>query len=725
MKPYLAQIAINLKLTLRDKEVVFFNYAFPLPFFFILAQFMHAEQGGVIVQVVTMVIVIGVLGNGFFGAGMRAVMEREANILRRFKVAPISAGPILVSSLVTGLINYLPSVILMLLLSHFIYGMPWPQRWLSLLIYVSLGLLAFRSLGLMIASVVNSMQENQIVIQLLYLPMLFLSGTTIPMTALPSWVQIVAQFLPATHLVTGLQSILGGHETLFQNWNGALALMLTVVLGTFLGMKLFRWEKDDKISGRAKLWLVGVFVPFLVLGMYQAHSRDSIAKAKVLDRGMRRSRSLLIRGARIFVGDGSVIESGGVLIRNGKIAEIYTGAVPDAKQLKAESMEASGKTLLPGLIDVHVHLAAPGGFYESQKDYNLDVAIPRELAAYLYCGVTALKSNGDPLDTVLKVRERVNSGERLGAELFLSGPMFTAVGGHGTEYTKDLSQNIRAAAEAQLVRLPKSPEEARAMVDVLATRGVNGIKAILEAGEAGMLFRRMDVAILKAIVQEAHAKKLPVVVHTGDSKDVADALDAGADGVEHGSFRDAISDALFARMKAQGVSYDPTLSVAEASRDLRSGSFALLERPLVLQVGPAALLQSTKKIGAGFKNKGPGIDLDMGQRNLLKAYQAGVTLVTGSDAGNPLVIHGPTVQREMQLWVEAGIPPMVALRAATWNAAALLGATDRMGAIAKGREANLLLVDGDPTKDIKLAESIQEIIFRGEQVGRTGLFDQE
>src|SRR5579884_1656424 len=110
MKPYLAQIVINLKLTARDKMVLFFNYAFPLIFFFIFASLFRAEQAsGFSVEVVTMVLVLGVLTNGFFGAGIRATLDRETNILRRFKVAPISAAPILVSSLVTGLLNYLPS----------------------------------------------------------------------------------------------------------------------------------------------------------------------------------------------------------------------------------------------------------------------------------------------------------------------------------------------------------------------------------------------------------------------------------------------------------------------------------------------------------------------------------------------------------------------------------------------------------------------------------------
>ncbi len=732
MNSYLAQAAINLKLTFRDRTVIFFNYLFPLVFFFIFAQLFHAEQGGAIIQVLTMVLNIGILGSGFFGAGIRAVQDREANILRRFKVAPISAAPILVASLVTGLLNFLPSAVLMVLLAHFIYGMEMPERWLSLLIFVSIGALAFRSLGLVIASVVNSMQESQIVIQLLYFPMLFLSGTTIPLNVLPNWVQIVAQFLPATHLMTGMQAILARNESLAQNASAVGALLLTIVLATFIGVKLFRWEKEEKIPGTAKLWLLAVLTPFLILGVFQAYSKDSVLKARLVSRDLQRSRSLLIRGVRIFTGDGRVIETGGVLVKNGKIERVFEGATPDAKELKAEAIEAAGKTLLPGLIDMHVHLSASGGFPDPSPDQTPDRTMPRALAAYLYSGITAVKSAGDPLDAVMKVRTLVNSGERLGAELFTCGPMFTAVGGHGTEYFKDLPQQARKAAEAQTVRTPQTAEEARKQVQALKQSGVDGIKAILETGQAGMLFNRMDVAILRAVAEEARAQKLPIVIHTGDARDVGDALSVGTNGIEHGSVREKLPDELFAQMKARGVAYDPTLTAVEGFLSLASGSLDPLERPLVLQASPAALIDSTKKFlqsekGAALREqvKRFPMSLDLGKANLISAWKAGVLLVTGSDAGNPLTLHGPTIQREVELWVEAGVPPAVALQAATYNAARLLGVSDRIGLIREGHDANLLLVDGNPLKEIKQIESVQTVIFKGERISRSELFDQE
>jgi imidazolonepropionase-like amidohydrolase len=118
---------------------------------------------------------------------------------------------------------------------------------------------------------------------------------------------------------------------------------------------------------------------------------------------------------------------------------------------------------------------------------------------------------------------------------------------------------------------------------------------------------------------------------------------------------------------------------------------------------------------------GKPLDSAKARANLLHAWEAGVTLVTGTDSGYPGLLHGPALHRELQLWVDAGIPPAVVLQAATYNAARLLRATDRIGLIGKGRDATLLIVNGDPLKDIRQTESIQQVIFRGERVDRSDL----
>ena len=116
--------------------------------------------------------------------------------------------------------------------------------------------------------------------------------------------------------------------------------------------------------------------------------------------------------------------------------------------------------------------------------------------------------------------------------------------------------------------------------------------------------------------------------------------------------------------------------------------------------------------------------MEIGSRNLLKAWRAGVLLVTGSDAGNFLVLHGGTVQHEIELWVAAGIPTDVALQAATLNAAKLLRADSRIGTIEKGKEATLLIVDGNPIQDVRALSSTSAVFLKGERVIRSELFEQ-
>lgn len=731
MKSYKALITLDLKLALRQKSVIFFNYLFPLIFFFIFGQAMHAERGAAMTIVIAMVLIIGILGNGLFGAGIRAVQEREANILRRYKVTPITPAPLLIASVVTGWILYMPNVILILTLAHFLYGMPWPQSMGSILIFITLAIVGFRSIGLILASVVNSMQESQLLVQLIYLPMLFLSGATFPLAMFPPWLLVVTQFVPATYMVTGIQGMLLRNEGIEANIQPALALAVTGFVGLFISYKLFRWEKEEKIRGSAKLWLAAVLTPFLLLGAWQMHAKTGIVKTKVLNRQLARSETFLIRGARIFVGDGMMIENGSVLVRGGKIAEVYEGAGPDPKTLKAETVEAAGKTILPGLIDVHVHLGGPGGIYADRSNYDAEKSMQRALAAYLYSGVTTVRSVGDVLGNILELRTKVSSGEVLGSDLATCGPLFTAPGGHGTEYFKDLPPSIRENLDKQFERIPASADEARRQVDELKKQGVDCIKAILEAGAGSRVFNRLDTGLFDAVAQDAHADSLPLAVHTGDARDVADAVQAKADSIEHGSFREWIPDALFEQMVKQGTFYDPTLSVGEAFKDFATGKTDLLKRSLVQQVGPAELLSGTEEAMKSADTQAMRkalaqypIDMAIAVDNLNRAHAHGVLLVTGSDAGNLLVIHGPTVQHELELWVKAGLPPAVALQAATFNAARLLRAEKSIGSIHPGNDADLLVVDGNPLEDINATERISLVVFKGERIDRTELLNE-
>ncbi len=239
-----------------------------------------------------MVIAIGILGNGLFGAGMRAVQEREENILRRYKVTPITPVPLLVASMITGVILFRPE-------RHHdplpgpsvLWDGRFPRNLVSLFVFVCLGAIAFRSLGLIIAAVVNSSQESNILIQPIYMAMLFLSGATIPLTFMPHWLQnhhpVHSRDLSddrdrrhhAARRIDCLQ--IGSRSWRYCDRLGR----------AFIATKLFRWEKEEKLRASAKLWVLVVLLPFLFLGAYQAWSQHDLVKARILARDIRRGQT--------------------------------------------------------------------------------------------------------------------------------------------------------------------------------------------------------------------------------------------------------------------------------------------------------------------------------------------------------------------------------------------------------------------------------------------------
>jgi len=459
LKAYLAYLRITLLLTSRDRVVLFFNYLMPLLFFIAFSEGLGAGTNpGAMSQVVSMVIIFGVLGTGFFGGGIRATMDREAGILRRFKVAPITPAPILAASLVTGWALFLPSVFLFILLAKWRYGWQVPSNVFSLLVVVTAGVLAFRAMGLIIASVVNSMQESQIIAQLLYMPLLLLSGATIPLHILPAWLQKLAQFLPATHLYLGTQGILVRGETAWDNRAAIGAMLLAAAAGFLISLKLFRWEKEEKIRPAAKLWLAAVLLPFIAIGAWQLRSEDSQRKMRILERQSRRSQSWLIRDARIFPGSGPVMERGAVLVRNGRIERVFNGPAPSPKELHAETLEAGGRTLLPALIDSGAVLPADNAGED------------RVLASYVYCGVGAIVVTPDARGAVLALKRRVDDGELLGPEIFfaMSPPAISlaaaqAASGDTSILAGDLAQQFYAPGWLQglatnAARRPAQPE---------------------------------------------------------------------------------------------------------------------------------------------------------------------------------------------------------------------------------------------------------------------------
>ena len=172
-----------------------------------------------------------------------------------------------------GLFNFAPIYVLVLVLSNRLYGMPMPSNLVSLTVFVFAGVLAFRAIGLMVAAVANSTQESQILIQSLYMPMLFLSGATIPLSHHAGMGADCRQFLPGHSFVHRHERDHGGRQSLAGNLVPLFALALTVIVGGFVGVKLFRWEKGEKLPASSKLWVLAVLAPFVVMGVHQAYAK--------------------------------------------------------------------------------------------------------------------------------------------------------------------------------------------------------------------------------------------------------------------------------------------------------------------------------------------------------------------------------------------------------------------------------------------------------------------
>ena len=220
--------------------------------------------------VVTMSVTLGVLGSGFFGAGIRAIQERELGILRRYKVTPITPAPLLVGSMVTGWAIFIPYIVLLLLMAHFIYAMPLPTHFFALLVFISLGLIAFRSLGLVIALSPIPCRKAPSWCSFFTFPCCCLAELPFLREKFPRVMRIIHNFIPATYLVQGMQNIMLKGRGLIEKENLAAAavMVLTIVGGTLISITLSLGEgRKDPRPGETLG--PGVLAPFFAMGIWK------------------------------------------------------------------------------------------------------------------------------------------------------------------------------------------------------------------------------------------------------------------------------------------------------------------------------------------------------------------------------------------------------------------------------------------------------------------------
>ena len=258
----------RMRLAVRNRAFLFFSLIMPISFLFIYAGIFGKGNRQAIPYLLAEVLALTVMGS-FWGLSVQLVTFREQGILRRFRITPVGASAMLASSLLSNYILTLPTIVIEFFLARWIFHMSGLGNLSGIFVLVTAGTISFASLGLIVASVTNTMQETQIINQIIWFVFLFLSGATIPLPLLPKIVQAFSLYLPATYLVSGLQRSmidLAGPASL----GAELTSMVGCALIAFLiSAQLFRWDAETKVPRRAKLWAISAIIPFLLLGAWE------------------------------------------------------------------------------------------------------------------------------------------------------------------------------------------------------------------------------------------------------------------------------------------------------------------------------------------------------------------------------------------------------------------------------------------------------------------------
>jgi imidazolonepropionase-like amidohydrolase len=384
--------------------------------------------------------------------------------------------------------------------------------------------------------------------------------------------------------------------------------------------------------------------------------------------------TLAITHVRAFDGE-RMLPDTTVLVDGDRIVAVGAGL---AVSTGVEVVDGSGKTLLPGLIDAHVHA------------FN-KAALEQALAF----GVTTVLDMFASPDTTKQLRADPAMDH---SDLRSAGILATAPGGHGTEYGFKIPTLSR-------------PDEAQAWVDARVAEGSDYIKIVFDDGRA---YRRkiptLDTPTFAAVVNAAHKDGKLAVVHVGDYDHARLAIDNGADGLVH-LFRDRAPDADFGvRVARQHAFVIPTIVVSQGLYGIKT---MLGKDPAIAPLlDPRALAN----LAAGFPFRAVG-EPDVIARAVAQLRDAGVAILCGTDAPNPGTAFGASMHEELALLVGAGLSPTAALIAATSAPAARFGLGDR-GRIAVGLRADLVLIDGDPTTEIAATRRIAAIWRGGQRFDR-------
>jgi len=397
------------------------------------------------------------------------------------------------------------------------------------------------------------------------------------------------------------------------------------------------------------------------------------------------SQCIAIKNVRVFDGE-RVIPEATVIIDSGRIRSVGKNiSIPQG----AKIIDGKGKTLLPGLIDSHVH-----------------VVYPNALEKALIFGVTAVVDMFMDVNLMKNIKEKQKEGKAQNmAYLVSAGTLATAPGGHGTEYGLKIPTLTR-------------PEEAPSFIEARIAEGSDFIKIIYDSGEAYFRsWNTLDLKTISALIQEAHQRDKIVVVHAATLQNCIDVLKLGADGLAHVYFNDAFSPD-FGRLMAEKKAFIiPTLTVLENMIGINSNSSIMNDQNLLPYLMNDDMWSLKSKIPMEVPLEKRQRLSEIRRKVINQLKKNNVPILAGTDAPNPGTTYGVSLHHELELLVWAGLTPLEALRSATSLPAKIFKIKDR-GIIKPGAIADLILVDGNPIEDIKATRKIISVWKEGNLVDR-------
>ena len=422
-------------------------------------------------------------------------------------------------------------------------------------------------------------------------------------------------------------------------------------------------------------------------------------------------RPLALVGGTLIDGFGSTpIRNSVILVEGDRIqavGQVGSLAVPAG----AEVVSTEGMSVLPGLWDMHVHLMIDGHSDYAHWDQTYPPRMEKEIMPasarqLLMAGVTTARDLGGPLEASLAVRDAINRGQIPGPTLYVSGPFLQHAPYAGTEY-------FRWGVSG--------PADGASKVDRLARAGVDVIKLIDQD--------QMTPEEVKAVIDEAHARSLPVIAHAHRPEEIRLALKYGADDLQHTGLATApeypadIMEAIRARTSRMNLGplfWTPTVEGLFNYEYLRDHPEALddpswtvgLPADIVADIRESLRHTDTLSYYQLTPARRPTL-----KRKFTQLREAGATLLIGTDSGIPMQFHSQSTWNELDVWVrEMGVPPMEAIRAATYWPSVMMKKDKDAGTITPGKFADIIAVRGDVLRYVDLLQRVDIVVKHGARV---------